>query len=152
MLCSSPPTVTADDDRTRRLPLLLISGRLEDALEQLAAVGDSRTGRQLDDGIDELLCVGRVVDEPLRLSHDAAQGHLRAALEQLHEVDEARAEDARAVVVDDDGDLHRDARQFHLEDVPVLAILLDGEVVGNEVDDRRAVPFGRGDENCVGAF
>ena len=56
-----------------------------------------------------------------------------------------------AVVVDDDGDLHRDARQLHLQDVPVLAVLLDGEIVGDEIDDRRAVLLGRGDENGIGA-
>ncbi len=34
-----------DDDGTRRLPLLLISRRLEDAFEQLAAVGRCPAGR-----------------------------------------------------------------------------------------------------------
>ena len=33
-----------DDDWTRRLPFFLLPGRLEDALEQLAAVGRCRAG------------------------------------------------------------------------------------------------------------
>src|SRR5262249_19329793 len=62
--------------------------------------------------------------------------------------DESRdtdAEDAGAVVVDEDGDLHAGRRGSEADDRTRLAAIFDDEVAGPEIGERGAVCVERGD-------
>ena len=139
-----------NDHRTFGVTFLLLLCCLEDAFEQLAAVWRTRPRHERHDRSRQSVSVRRVLDQPLCLTDDGAEGHFAAALHQPHKAHEASAKNAGAVVVDDDGDLDWRPRELRLQDFSRLAVFLDREIVGDEVYDWSAVLLKSGDEDGAG--
>jgi hypothetical protein len=86
----------------------------------------------------EVIRIGRIVDQLLRLSGYGADRKFGAAAEPLDETDDARAEDAGAVVIDQQRDAQRPRRGFRADDLACLPAFLDREVCHCEIRHRRA--------------
>ena len=133
--CSSPGTDKAMMIGRGASRFSKIARRLVDPLQQLPAVRSARPRRQAGQHFGQHLAVHSVVGELQRLPHHRDDRELGATLEPLDESIEGSAEQAGAVVVDDQGDLHQPFRRPDGHHVAGLPTFLDDEVVGREVVD-----------------
>ena len=94
--------------------------------------------------------VGRVIGQLHHLTGDGADRELGFGEQPLHEPRRTGAEDAGAVVVDDDRDAERRGGQLGLGHFAGLAVFPHREIGGREIEDRR--PLGVGDRDEDGTF
>jgi len=73
------------------------------------------------------------------LAGDGAEREFGPPLEPLDELQDAVAEDAGAVVVDDERNAQRHVGDAGLDNLAVLAPVLDDEVAGTQVGDGEAI-------------
>ena len=136
-----------EDDGTDRLLRLDFLGRLVDARQQLAAVVGGRADGDLAERFGQGVGVAGVVHELHDLPGHRAERELGLAEQPLHERGRAGPENPGAVVVHDDGDAERGRGDLGFGHLTRLAVFLDDEVGGGQIEDRRALRVGDGHED-----
>ncbi len=128
-----------DDDGTSGTPPNQVDRRLRDPLEKLTAVVGGGTRDQLADRLAQRARVARIVDELVGLPGDRADRELCAAQEALDEPRDGDAEEAGAVVVDEDRNLEARDRGFRLDDLALVASFLHHKIRGGEIGHGGAI-------------